>query len=376
MHASRFLNRPPRRPQHGGPSAVQAAKRQGTLRVFIFITVALAMSQAVGAEDSRPGKPRNSPGAAQLVRTVVVQPEKLDEVVVGTGTIRANESVELHVETAGKVKRILFGEGTPVKRGELLLEVDDAELRAQLARAEQRRNLAALREQRLRTLKEQGFSNLQDYDTAVTELAVQAAEIAVIQTQLDKTLVRAPFDGVVGLRDVSEGAYVTPSTRIARLQAIEQVKIDFTLPEKYGGRVQVGQSVDFSVAGLVGVGTAEIYALEPQIDETTRTVLARARSPNPMGIFHPGAFARVTWRAAETPDALMLPSVAVISGSGEKSIFVAGKGVAQRRVVVTGMRTAGKVQILDGVKAGDRVIVSGLQSLRPGAAIELVEATP
>ena len=351
--------------------------RQVGWSVLALVTVVALATRFVPearADVARTEKPRTAMRSVQPVRTVLVQPESLIETVVSTGTVRASESVDLHVESAGKVMKILFAEGTRVKRGDLLLQIDDAELRAQLARAGQRRALAALREQRLRTLKEPGFSNLQDYDTAVTELAVQSAEITLIQTQIDKLLVAAPFDGVVGLRAVSEGAFVTPSTPIARLQAIDEVKIDFTLPEKYGGRVQVGQKVGFSVAGIVISTTAEIYALEPQIDETTRTVLARAKAPNPGGHFRPGAFARVTWMAAEQLDALMVPAIAVISGSGEKTVFIAGEGVAERRLVVTGMRTAGKVQILDGLRPGERVIVSGLQSLRHGSAIERVES--
>ncbi len=325
----------------------------------------VAARQAIAAKAAR---------TAQPVRTVIAQPEAMAESVVVTGTVRASESVDLHVEIAGKVTRLLLTEGAQAKRGDPLLQVDDSELRGQLVRAEERRNLAALREERLRLLKERGFSNLQDYDTAVTELAVQAAEIALINTQIEKTVVRAPFDGVIGLRSVSEGAYVTPSTPIARLQAIEEIKIDLTLPEKYGSRVQTGQRIEFAVAGVDGTCPAEIYALEPQIDETTRTVLVRARARNPGGRFRPGAFARVTWHAAETPDALLVPAVAVVSNSGEKTLYVASGGRAERRTVVTGQRSAGKVQIVAGLKAGERVIVSGIQSLRPGAAI--VDAPP
>lgn len=323
-----------------------------------------ARAVASGPATKREGTP---------VRTLLVQPQSFEETIVATGTVRADESIDVQPEIAGKLLHVRFTEGTRVRAGDLLAEINDAELRASLQRAVYRRELAELKTRRITSLIDKGGVPQQEYDIAASELSVLGAEVELIQAQLARTVIRAPFDGIIGLRNVSEGAYVTPATRIARLQAVDTVKIDLSLSEKYGGRVQLGQSVEFSVAGQDGTGTAEIYALEPQIDETTRTVLVRARAPNPGGIFRPGAFARVTWRATEFPATLLVPSVAVISASGEKSVFVATKETAERRVVITGLRTAGQVQILAGLKAGERIIVSGLQGLRPGAAIKLLD---
>lgn len=311
---------------------------------------------------------------ATVVRTVVVQAQSLDETVTATGTVRAAESVDVQSEISGKLLKINFSEGALVRAGDLLAVINDAELRASLQRAVYRRELARLKTRRITALVDKGGVPQQEYDIAASELNVLEAEVTLIEAQLARTEIRAPFDGIIGLRSVSEGAQIAPTTRIARLQALDEVKVDFTLPEKYGGRVQVGQTLEFSVAGIATPNTAEIYALEPQIDETTRTILVRARAANPARLFRPGAFARVVWRAATTPDAVLVPSVAIVSGSGEKNVFIASKGIAEQRLVVTGQRSASQVQILTGLRAGERVIVSGLQSLRPGTPIEIVDA--
>lgn len=310
------------------------------------------------------------------MRTIVVRAEPVEETIVATGTVHAEESIDVQPEIAGKLIRIHFQEGAFVRAGDLLAAINDAELRASLQRAVYRHQLAELKVRRVAALIDKGGVPQQEYDIAASELSVLNAEVELIKAQLARTEIRAPFDGIIGLRSVSEGAYVTPTTRIARLQAVATVKIDLSLSEKYGGRVRVGQKVEFTVAGQDGTGTAEIYALEPQIDENTRTVLVRAHAPNPAGRFRPGAFARVTWRATEYPDALMVPSVAVISAAGEKAVFVAAHDTAERRVVITGLRTASQVQIVEGLKAGEHVVVSGLQSLRPGAAIRSLDAAP
>lgn len=352
-------------------------KKKIFIAVLSLVAGIAGLSLAPAA--SKTEQPAAPPGRAAVLReSVVVQtytlrPETIGESVVTTGTLRADESVDIQAEISGKLMRIHFQEGTAVRAGELLAVINDAELRASLDRTLYRRELAALKVRRIAALVDKGGVPQQEYDIAANELNVLKAEVELIQAQLARTEIRAPFDGVIGLRSVSEGAYVTPGTRIVRLQAVDTIKIDLTLPEKYGGRLSVGQKIEFAVAGPGDTGVAEIYALEPQIDETTRTILARARAPNPAGRFRPGAFARVTWQAAELSDALLVPSVAVLSSSGEKAVFVAHDGRAERRVVQTGMRTAGKVQIVSGLVAGEEIVVSGLQSLRSGAAIRPVE---
>lgn len=354
----------------------------GSLKKKLFIT-GMCVAAAAGVtwlclparpkpETKATSSSRSREGTA--VRTVVVRPEPLEETVIATGTVRAEESVELQPEIAGKLLHLHFVEGARVRAGDLLAVINDAELRASLQRAIHRRDLAELKARRITSLIDKGGVPQQEYDIAASELSVLGAEVDLIRAQLARTEIRAPFDGIIGLRSASEGSYLTTGSRIARLQAVDHVKVDLSFPEKYTGRVQVGQIVEFTVAGVAETGRAEIYALEPQIDETTRTVLARARAANPGRKFHPGAFARVVWQSGTDANALMVPALAVISGSGEKSIFVDHQGKAEQRIVATGLRTADKVQILRGLQPGESVVVSGLQNLRAGATLRPVES--
>ncbi len=317
-----------------------------------------------------PSAAKKGGGAAALrVETVVLVPSALEETLSSTGTLRADESVELQAETNGKVVALNFTEGGKVKRGDLLVKLNDAELRATLQRASYRLQLAEIKERRLARLIETKSVNQQDYDVALGELSVQRAEVALVEAQLAKLEIRAPFDGVIGLRFVSEGAFVNPATRVATLQRLDPLKLDFSVPEKYAGRVQVGSAVTFTVAGGAAPARGEIYAIEPRIEVATRTLLIRAVCREPAGALLPGAFAKVELVLARRTDALLVPSVAVLPGVTEKSVYVVRAGKAERRAVETGQRTETSVQIVSGLRVGDTVIVSGLQQLRPGLAV-------
>jgi len=317
---------------------------------------------------ARPG----GTGTAPLrVRSVVVQPVAFDETVHATGSLRAEESVDLQPETSGKVVAIHFDEGTLVRAGALLVKINDADLQASLERSIARRTLAELRERRVDQLLRDGGTNQQEYDSALSELNVQRAEVELIEAQIAKTEVRAPFDGMVGLRAVSLGAYVSPTTRIATLQKLENIKIDFAVPEKYAQRVSVGSPVTFTVAGEAASFAGRVYAVEPRIDVSTRTLQLRAVCENADLRLRPGTFAQVQFTLARVDDAILVPAEAVIPGLADKTVFVLADGRAARRVVRTGTRTGTSVQILDGLAAGDSVIVSGLQQLRHGMSVTL-----
>jgi membrane fusion protein, multidrug efflux system len=312
-------------------------------------------------------------GPALRVMAITVEAILMEEKVVATGTLRADEGVELQAEVNGKIVSINFKEGTRVRRGDLLVKLNDADLHAQLTRAVFRRDLAELKERRYFELNKGGNVRQEDYDGSLNELNVQRAEVALIEAQIAKTEIRAPFDGVVGLRFVSEGTFVTPSTRIATLQSVEQVKVDFAVSEKYMNRITLGRPVSFSVAGGEQRFEGAIYAIDPRIELSTRTVLVRARGHNPQGRLLPGAFANVEFSVADIADAILIPPVAVISGVSEKNVFVFESGKAVRRAVQTGHRTETSVQITSGLKPGDRVITSGIQQLRSGAAVTIIK---
>jgi membrane fusion protein (multidrug efflux system) len=312
-------------------------------------------------------------GSTLKVSTYTVRATPFAETVTSTGTLRADEGVDLQAETNGKIIAINFTEGRHVKKNDLLVKLNDSDLRATLARATYRKELAQLRERRLAQLLSAKMVTQNDYDTALSDVNVQESEIDLARAQIEKTEIRAPFDGVVGLRYVSTGAYVNATTRIATVQRIDRLKIDFAIPEKYIGRLKVGSPVTFSVAGGEGRIKGEIYAFDPFIDTGTRTLLIRAICHNDEGRLLPGTFANVAMTLSEFRDAVLIPAEAVIPGVNEKNVFLLSDGKAERRMVETGTRTASTVHVLSGLKPGDVVITSGLQALRAGQSVAPLE---
>jgi membrane fusion protein (multidrug efflux system) len=312
---------------------------------------------------------------ALSVATYIVRPAVFSETISATGTLRADEAVELQAESGGRVVAINFDEGTRVRKGDLLLKLNDAPLRATLARATQKRELAQAQERRLSTLVAQKLVTQYEYEAIRSEVRVQEAEIELAQAQIAETEIRAPFDGVVGLRFVSLGAFVNANTRIATLQQLDRLKIDFTVPEKYAAKIRPGNPVTFRTAdGQQYQG--EIYAVDPRIDSATRTVLGRAVCRNDHGRLLPGAFASVEIRLEELKDALLIPAQAIIPGLDDRSVFVMQDGKAQRRAIQTGARTVTTVHVLTGLAPGDAVITTGLVQLRAGQAVTVAPAAP
>ena len=344
----------------------------------------LAQSAATTGADS-PRREDVARRASDPVRvdTWTVSGREFSEVLSATGTLLAQEGVELQAEASGRVVRIGFREGTAVRKGELLLKLNDADLVASRERARHRRELAAIREKRLALLVRERIATQDEYDSARNELAVQDAELELIQAQIAKTEVRAPFDGVVGLRHVSEGAFVNAATRVATLQQISRLKVDFSVPQRYAGRLKVGQPVEFRVAGSDGAHAGHVYAIDPRIDTATRTVLVRAVCDNITGRLLPGSFASVRLTAGVIPDAVLVPAQSVLPGVSGKSVYVVENGHVVLRGVETASRTADDVHVVAGLAPGDVIVTSGLQQLRDGLAVQVdssavasLDATP
>lgn len=321
-----------------------------------------------GAPPAAAAKSREAPAAP--VRTLVLQAQPLDESLVATGTVRADESVDLRPEVSGRLTRIHFQEGAAVRAGELLVSLDDSELRASLQRAAYRRDLAALKTNRLARLRDQGGVTEQDHDIAASELNVLTAEVAVIEAQLAHTRIRAPFDGVIGLRSVSEGAYVTPATRIATFQRLDRLKVDFSVPEKYLGRLSPARELTIELAGAGPPLVGRIHAIDPLIDPATRMALVRAGFANPAGRYLSGGFATVRLVLDRTPDALLVPASALVPGAQGASVFVVKDGKAVRRQVRTRVRTDTAVEVIDGLRPNETIVVSGHGQLRNGQEVQ------
>jgi membrane fusion protein (multidrug efflux system) len=354
-----------------------------TARVASIVVLLLALAAIVGPRIFS-SSPRASRAAAEPAastepqRTAVtvhtVRPQVLTEELSTTGTLRANEQVELTTEIAGKVASIHFREGSRVAAGDILMELDSSELTAQHERAAHRVDLARRREERQRQLLDDGLLSAQEYDFVRTELDVLRAELTLVEAQLSKTTMRAPFGGVIGLRFVSPGAYITPQTSVASLQDLDPIKVDFTVPERHASRIRLGDIVEIAVAGVEGRFPAEVFAIEPAVDPATRSLVVRARRANPDRKLLPGAFADVQVVVNEVPEALAVPSVAVVPELGGKKVFVVEQGHAQSRAVETGIRTDTMVEVTAGLEDGDQVIVGGVERVRTGDAVDIRSA--
>lgn len=357
---------------------MSAIRRIRPFVIAALVVGALAAARFLtrGGEHGGPasvGGRGGGPGGPMPVEIEVVHAERMADRISAVGTIRADERVEVRSEVSGRVREIRFREGVRVGAGEVLLKIDDSELRAQLARAESRLAIAEREEKRQRELFDRNVSSSRDLDNAVTNLAVAKAEADLIRAQLAKTDIRAPFSGVVGLRSVSEGTYVTPNTPITTVVDDNPVKIDFVVPERFAGQLSPGDEIRFTVEGIQRAFTGRVYALEPAIDEQTRTLGVRATSPNDDGALVPGAFAQVEIALPER-DALTVPSFALLPEIRGHRVLVMRGGRAEPRSVRIGARTTERVEVLDGLAAGDSLILSGLMQLRPGAPVTLAPA--
>lgn len=322
-------------------------------------------------EDQAAGNPQTT-GILE-VQAVEVGYETIEDEIYSSGTIQANEVVELSAEASGIVTDIYLEEGREVEAGDLLLKINDSELQAQKQRAEFRLNLAEQREDRQGRLLERGGISQEDYDATLNEVNVLRSEVQLINAQIEKTEIHAPFSGIVGLKYVSVGSYIGPNTRIASLQEVDPIKIDFSVPERYISRVTVGDKINFAVQGVDSTFTGEVYAIEPRINTDTRTLQIRAVSDNSGQLLYPGAFANITLILDEIDDALMVPTISIIPALDSQKVFIVRDGVVSEQAIQTGIRNSEKVQVVEGIQPGDVVLTTGLLQVRPGMEVNVTE---
>ncbi len=299
----------------------------------------------------------------------VIEPRVYENKIFTTGTLMANEEVELRSEISGKIVELRLEEGKSVEAGEVLIKTNDSELQAQLKQAEYRLSLAELRERRQKQLLEKGGISQEQYDATLNELNVLKAEADLIQAQIEKTEIQAPFDGVVGLRYVSNGSYISPTTQIAMLQSINPIKLEFSVPERYAGIVETGDRLIFNVQGREQGFEASIYAIEPRINSQTRTLRMRALADNADGKLLPGGFANIELILEEIENALMIPTISVVPELQGQKVYMLENGLVQERRVKTGIRTESNIQILEGLSPGDTVLTTGLLQVRSGMPV-------
>jgi len=309
-------------------------------------------------------KDKGGKNKTMTVSGIVVQTQTFDNNLSLSGSIEANEQVEIRSEISGIVEGIYFKEGSNVTKGQLLFKVNDIELRAQLAQAKTKEGLASENERRAKLLLEKEAISQEEYDVARADLKLAQAQIQLIQAQIAKTSVKAPFSGKIGLRSISPGTYITPSLLVAKLINISQLKITFSIPEKYANQVKPNSNLSFTIAGSTEKYTAKIYAIEPEVQISTRTLQVRAIAENKDGKLLPGTFANVELPLDIIKDAIVIPSEAIIPVQNGKKVFILNMGKAKEVMVETATRTDASILVLSGLKAGDTLLTTGVMSLK------------
>lgn len=309
------------------------------------------------------------------VDAYVVKTQALGDNVEVPGTLIANESTEIHPEISGRIVQLNVSEGRNVTRGALLAKIYDGDLQATLKKLKVQLQIAEQNEQRSsQLLKIQGISQ-QDYDASLLNVNNIKADIEITNASIIKTEIRAPFNGKVGLRNISIGAFVTPTTIVATIQQTDILKLDFSVPEKYTSQVKVGQAVNFTTEGSSKKYTAKIMATESGVTQNTRTLMIRGIVQNKDAGLVPGVFAKVVLDFDPDPNAIVIPTQAVIPQARGKKVILYNGGIAKFTDVTTGIRDSSSVQITSGLKAGDTIVTTGLLSVRPDSKLEVNKIT-
>ena len=342
--------------------------------IVVFILGAVLYNILRSPSDKETSVPPPAPSQTSNILHVngeIIRQQLVTDGVNSIANLLPDEEVDLSFETSGKIISIHFREGTMVRKGELLAKINDAPLQAQLSRYEAQVKLAEARVYRQSTLLEKDAVSQEAFEQATTELATLNADMDLVKANIALTELRAPFDGIIGLRNVSEGAYASPSTVVARLTKISPLKLEFPVPERYASELKPGTPLTFSVDGFLQSFDASVYATETGVDVDTRSFMARAIYANSRGELRPGYFAKVELRRVEIPDAIAIRSEALIKEMGIDKVYLYKDGKAQPQTVEIGIRTADRVQIIEGLYPGDTLLTSGTLQLRTGLPVVL-----
>lgn len=344
-------------------------------RKYIYILLSLVVIAGVSYWLTRERKSDNpaagaSRGGGQLtVDALVIDTRSFSNTITISGTIEPDEQVQIRSEISGVVRELAFQEGGNVTKGQLLIRMDDSELQALLIQAQTREKLNEDNEKRAKLLLEREAISSQEYDVAHADYESAKAQTALIRAQLAKTRVLAPFSGKIGLRSVSEGEYLTPTAIVANLMSVGRVKLLFAIPEKYSGQIKPGHPLRFTSSNMDQENEATVYAVEPGVDEDTRTIRIRAIANNKDGRLVPGSFARVVLPLDRIQDAILIPTYAVIPIQDGKQVYLYRNGRSVAVPVQTESRTQYDVLVTLGLQQGDTLITSGIMSIRDGMPV-------
>jgi len=310
------------------------------------------------------------PKGATIVEIYVAKIAPVSEVIEAGGTLLANESAELRPETAGRITQLNINEGAFVSKGTLLLKLFDDDLKANLSRLKSEEEIALAQEKRQKELlKIQGISQA-EYDIIFNQINTIKSEIDIINAQLRKTEIRAPFDGFIGMRNVSIGSYISPTDIVSRIVDSRKIKIDFSIPEQYQANINKGDSIQFRVNGLKDKYNAVVYAIDPTINPETRNINVRAIFDNSKKSLSPGTFATVNYNVVNRANSIVIPSQAVIPEARRQKVVKIKGGLAQFEDIETGYRDKDNVEVISGVESGDTIVLTGIMSLRAGMPVK------
>ncbi|HPR56869.1 MAG TPA: efflux RND transporter periplasmic adaptor subunit [Bacteroidales bacterium] len=301
----------------------------------------------------------------------IISPTQMNELIYTTGSLIPDEEVELSFETSGKVVGIYFSEGTRVEKGTLLAKINDRPLQAQLLKLKAQLKLTKEREFRQQQLLERDAISQESYDQVATELQSLEADIQLVEARISETELRAPFDGIVGLRMISEGAFATTQTKIVRLVKVKPLKVEFSIPERYAGEVTPGFPITFELDGIPQIFNANVYAVDPKVDMITRTINVRAIYPNLNEELKPGRFASVRALLSQIDNAVSIPTQALIPEMDGEKVFIYKNGKAHQVRVTTGLRTESHIQIREGLNFGDTLLTTAILQLRQSIPVQL-----
>lgn len=336
---------------------------------YIFLVMVYTSLISFSCKDKKE-EPRQKNTGPTVVDVIVAAAQSISSTVEANGTIVAREFVELHPEISGRLTYLNIPEGKRIAKETVVARINDADLRAQMGKLKVQLDLAKTTEQRYGKLLQISGINQADYDVALNQVNSLRADINVLQAQIDKTVLRAPFDGVIGLRQASPGAYVTPASILATIQQVDRLKVDFTVPEEYGNIIRKGDYVTVEAdAASHEKQKALIVATEPQANTTTRNIMVRALLEG--GTANPGAFVKVYIRAGTDKNSVLVPANAIIPEDKDKTLVTVVNGKAKFVKVETGLRQANNVEITSGINAGDSIVVSGVLFARPDAPLKV-----
>ena len=335
--------------------------RKALLNIFLSLILIAGVSCS-GNKKKKEGKENPS---ISFIEGYVITPSVVDETIGISGTLRPFEETVLMPEMPGRVVMVNLPEGQLVKKGTLLLKIFDGDLQAQLKKAQTQYEIGKqILDRQAELLKVDGISQV-EYDQQELQVTSILNDIDLLKAQISKTAILAPYDGVIGLRNISLGAQVTQSTPIATIRESDKLKLDFSVPGKYSSMIHKGTKVKFSVEGDEKKYDAEVMATEEGIDLNTRNLKARAIVEAHAPTLTPGAYASVELRLSENRNALMIPTQAIIMKERSKSVIVSRGGKAVFVPIQTGVRKAGTLEVIQGLSAGDTVVVTGVLFIKP-----------